>query len=171
MKLTAAFLAITCLGLSSARADDGDDMPTDTPATHAAEAWMKAMLAPGGSVAAPSKDRPLDYVTDNGTKSCKAMRAGTIKDFKVLSKLKKCVVDSYKAIGESSVQQFFQLPSPATVLAVFPPKQAKRIRAAAKDATIVQSHYVGDGLNLDAYLALDADNHVKAIWLTEEGFE
>jgi hypothetical protein len=173
MKLLAAAVVASCFALapSAARAQD-DDLPTDTPATRAGEAWMKAMLAPGGSVAAPSKDRPLEYLVDNGQKACRALKAGgTAKDFKTLAKLKSCAVASYKAIGESSTTQWFQLPSAATVLASFPSKYGKKIRAAAKGATIVEGHHVGDGLNMDVYLALDADNHVRAIWLTEEGFE
>lgn len=172
MKLTAALVVATCwLGLSSARADD-DEPKTDTAATRAGEAWMKAMLAPGGSVAAPSKERPLDFVVANGTRSCRALKTGTAKDFKLLAKLKTCAVDSHKAIGSSTTTQWFELPDGlGTVLGIFPAKYAKKIKAAARDATIVQGHYVGDGLNMDAYLALGADGKVKALWLTEEAFE
>lgn len=178
MKLAAVAFAFavavavpTVLGLAASPARADDDLPTDTPATRAGEAWLKAMLAPGGSVAAPSKDRPLDYLVDNGQKSCKALRSGTAKDFKALAKLKKCVTDSYKAIGEVGVVQWFQLPSAATVQAVFPPKLGKRIKALAQGATIVEGRHTGDGLDMDVYLALDADSHVRAIFLTEEGFE
>ncbi len=174
MKLfTAALIATTWFGLATARADD-DEPLTDTAATKAGERWMTAMLAPGGAVAAPSKEQPLDYVTSNKTKSCKALKAGAAKDFKAAAKLKTCVVDSYKRATKDKIPgQWFELRAADLdgAVARFPAKNGKALRAQAKDSTIVTGHDSGDGLNFDVYLSLDAKNHVHALWLTEEAFE
>ncbi|HVV85304.1 MAG TPA: hypothetical protein VHE35_19715 [Kofleriaceae bacterium] len=175
MKLTCALLVAGCLvGIASERARADDDEPkVDTPKAKAGEAWMGGMLAPGGSVAAPSKDKPLDYVTANGTKSCRALKQGTAKDIKALMKLKTCVVDSYKAAnhGDPIPGQWMELTDPNQAVSAFPAKYARKLKAQAKGSTIVEGHYSGDGLNFDVYLALDGDDNVHAIWLTEEAFE
>lgn len=163
-----------CIVTAPALADPGDPQ-FETPRAKAGEVWMTAMLAPGGAVAAPSKDKPLDYVAANRTKSCKAMKSGTAKDVKAVLKLKTCVVDSYKAAaGKESIKgQWAEYPADgiAAVASAFPASFAKQIQAQAKGSTVVEGHYSGNGLNFDAYLAMDADNHVHAIWITEEAFE
>ncbi|CAN5916779.1 hypothetical protein BH11MYX3_BH11MYX3_30010 [soil metagenome] len=173
MKLTSSVLvAGSLLGASIARADD--EPKFDTPKAKFGEAWMTAMLAPGGSVAAPSKDKPLDYLVSNPYKPCKTLKIGTATDFKALARLKPCVVASYKGISKTPVTgQWMELGADAveTLKSTFGAKYAKQIIAETKDSTIVEGHYSGDGLNMDVYLALDRDNHVHAIWLTQDSFE
>ena len=172
--LSLALLALWCTNASLAHADDSDEEPLqDTPAITKGQGWMKAMLAPGGAVAAPTKEQPLEYVVINSTKACKAMKTGTAKDFKVAGKLKTCLVATYKAISPTPVEaQWTELRDgdvPAK-LALFPSKYKKQLKAAATGAKIVAAHYSGAGVNMDVFLVV-ADARVRAIWVREEQFE
>lgn len=170
--LSATLVACLWMSISTARADD-DEPLVDTPAVKAGQGWMKAMLAPGGAVAAPSKDKPLDYVITTAPKSCKALRTGTAKDFKVSMKLKTCIVDSYKEINATIDGQWRELRASdmTSLFAAFPGKYQKKLKAGVKGSTIVNAHFPGDGLNFDVYLALDADGHVHAVWAMQEAYE
>ncbi len=172
MKLRLApVIVLWCATLSIARADD--EPLHDTPAITKAQGWMKAMLAPGGAVAAPSKEQPLEYLVINSIKACKAMKSGTAKDFKVAAKLKTCVVAAYKAISSAPIEaQWSELRDEDLpgLYSAFPPAHTKQLQAGAKGAKVVSAHYPGDGKNMDAFLVV-ADGRIRALWLREEAFE
>ena len=170
--LSLALVALWCTSASLAHADD-DEPLQDTPAITRGQGWMKALLAPGGGIAAPSKEKPLEYLVINSTKACKAMKTGTAKDFKVTMKLKTCMVATYKAISPTPVDaQWTELRESGipTMVGLFPAKYGKQLKAAAKDAKIVAAHYAGQGVNMDVYLAV-GDGRIRAIWVREEQFE
>jgi hypothetical protein len=162
MKSTMArMVLILCALASPAFADD-------TPQIKFARGWMQAMLAPGGAIAAPSKDRPLPYFVNVETKSCKKLKSGTATDGKAATQLKKCITDTYKLIGKAPESLFVMYPTPKDLYVEFPMQLAGKIKPVLEGAKVAQAQYLGLQHNLNVYFVFAPDDKLRAVLVTEE---
>ncbi|HEY4176385.1 MAG TPA: hypothetical protein VGM90_06120 [Kofleriaceae bacterium] len=169
MKIIAAALVVASFA-TVARADEDDGF--DTPKALAGKAWVMTVLKKDAAVDAPTKDKPLDYVVVGSAKECKSVKQGAAKDDKAFAKLRTCLIADFKANGGTEGQWMEIRPKQLDdVISELPRKYAKVLKAQAKDSTIVEGHFSGDGVNTDIFLALDASNHPHALWLAETQFE
>jgi len=158
MKLPFAALVVCLLATGAAV----DKKPN--PAEASAKAWLASMTSKDG-VAAVTKDKPLVFWSDTPVSSCTSGKATTADDMK---KVKKCLQDQVKAIGVDGSAGAAKL---ADVIKGFDKKHHAAMKAAAKDTTLVQFDYAGDGQTLKIALAVAADQSIKALWVAAEAVE
>ena len=152
MKLELAALVVCILAANVA----ADNKKPDPEAS--AKAWLASMTSKDGA-AAVSKDKPLLYWSDTPVSSCTSGKATTPDDAK---KVKKCLQDQVKAIGVEGSAQPAKL---ASVLKGFDKKLHAAMKAAAKDTTLIEFAYNGDGETLRIAVAVAADQSIKALWV------
>ena len=143
-----------------------------TPAENAASAWLAALVDPKGAIAAPTKDKPLDYLIDSPAKSCRALKAGRATTPAEAGRVKKCVFDTWKGLADG--------PTPASAAREWDAdktfdgwdrKYRKRMKEVARDATIVSIQYIGSGYTMNSSIVAAKDGTVRAIWMEHGEFE
>jgi hypothetical protein len=130
----------------------------DTLAVKAARAWLATVLDAKATVAAPSKDKPLDYVIASPAKSCEALRSGHATTAAAATRVQKCMVDTWKSLADSppatrAVREW----EPDKGFGGFDKKYHKGMKASAKDATIVQAEHIGDGFTMTVSIVVAKD--------------
>jgi hypothetical protein len=160
------------------------DAPAATAAAAAApeqvaKAWLDPVLA-GGAIAAPTKDQPLEIVTNSDAKSCKKLKgAARVTDAKGAKQIASCVVDAWRAVtklepanpenGEWKTGTAWQRLDAEDIESAaegFPTRgQQKKALASAKGATVVRTTFTGEMRSLDVWLAIGADGKVRAVWM------
>jgi hypothetical protein len=173
MKIRAvlSFLVLGFAVPTPASADD-EGTPAELAAIKVARAWHAAMIdSPSGTVEV-SKEQPLDYVLERvPTKSCKGLARGRATTAPAVLKLKKCLMDTRKALGTEPPTADFRAFPIDEAIGGFDRKQRKSMKELAKDATVILSQYLGDGLTMNVSLVIAADGKVRAAWVDYGEFE
>ena len=165
------FLVVIAASSRPASAEE-EGTPAELAAIKVAQAWHAALIDSPSATVEVSKEQPLVYVLHNlPTKSCRGLGRGSAIAAPAVLKLKKCLMDTRKALGTEPPTADFRAFPLDQVIAGYDSKERKMMKELAKDATVIVSQYIGDGLTMNVSLVVGADGRVRAAWVEYGEFE
>lgn len=169
--LLVLFLVLAAAIHAPASADE-EPSAAELAAIKVAQAWHAAMIDSPSATVEVSKDQPLAYVLENvPTKSCKGLESGRATTAAAVLKLKKCLMSTRKALGTEPPSADFRAFPIDEAIGGFDRKRRKSMKEIAKDATVIVSQYIGDGLTMNVRLVVGTDGKVRAVWVDYGEFE